>query len=76
MHAWIGTWVDGGMDDDVAERRACGSQLSPLVSSFDTYVLRPSVLLPSTAPLPGAHPISPVLWAHLSTGEMVQENVS
>lgn len=34
------------------------------------------MLLPSTAPLPGAHPISPVLQAHLSAGETVQESVS
>lgn len=67
MDRWVNGWLCGRRKSLRKSIKFSGEQLWHLTSSL---------LLPSTAPLPGAHPINPLLQVHLSVGEMVQESVS
>lgn len=79
MNGYMNKWMDACMDRSV-NGWLCGRRKSLRksikFSGEQLWHLNSSLLLPSTAPLPGAHPISLVLQVHLSVGEMVQESVS
>lgn len=66
MYPWVDVWVGRWMDEYMAEGRAWGSQLSPLGSSFDTYIHHCccSPLPQSLGPISSAHSTagSPERW--------------
>lgn len=75
MNKWMDTCVDRWVSGWLCGRRK-SLRKSIKFSGEQLWHSNSSLLLPSIAPLPGAHPISPVLQVHLSVGEMVQESVS
>lgn len=75
MNKWMDTCMDRWVSGWLCGRRK-SLRKSIKFSGEQLWHSNSSLLLSSIAPLPGAHPISPVLQGHLSVGEMVQESVS